>query len=116
MWPEEGDFPENVHRVVYVMINKRSVESFMCSDLISYTISTFYLPVPYSQKNILREKDAAACNTVFNMTQPLFDCEHARRPFLYTVANVVMHTLPPFAILDLQHHFKITGSAEDYPQ
>ena len=33
MWPEEGDFPENVHRVVYVIINKRSFESSMCLDL-----------------------------------------------------------------------------------
>ena len=28
LWPEEGDFPENMHRVVYVIINKRSFESF----------------------------------------------------------------------------------------
>ena len=34
LWPEEGDFPENLHRVVYVIINKRSFESFMCLDLI----------------------------------------------------------------------------------
>ena len=33
--PEEGDFPENLHRVVYVMINKRSFESFMCLDPIN---------------------------------------------------------------------------------
>ena len=31
---EEGDFPENVRRVVYVIINKRSFESFTCLDLI----------------------------------------------------------------------------------
>ena len=31
---EVGDFPENLHRVVYVTINKRSFESFMCLDLI----------------------------------------------------------------------------------
>ena len=31
--PAEGDFPENLHRVVYVIINKRSFESFMCLDL-----------------------------------------------------------------------------------
>ena len=36
LWPEEGDFPENVHRVVYVIITKRSFESFMCLDL-AYT-------------------------------------------------------------------------------
>ena len=30
MWPEEGDFPENLHRVVYVIINKLSFESCMC--------------------------------------------------------------------------------------
>ena len=30
LWPEEGDFPENVHCVVYFIINKRSFESFMC--------------------------------------------------------------------------------------
>ena len=29
-FPEEGDFPENLHRVVYVIINKRSFESVMC--------------------------------------------------------------------------------------
>ena len=33
LWPEEGDFPENLHRVVYVIINKHSLESFMCLDL-----------------------------------------------------------------------------------
>ena len=27
LWPEEGDFPENLHRVVYVIVNKRSFES-----------------------------------------------------------------------------------------
>ena len=32
--PEVGDFPENLHRVVYVTINKRSFVSFMCLDLI----------------------------------------------------------------------------------
>ena len=32
LWPEEGDFPENLHRVVYVIIDKRSFESFMCLD------------------------------------------------------------------------------------
>ena len=35
LWPEEGDFPENVHRVVYVIIYKRSFESFTCLDLLS---------------------------------------------------------------------------------
>ena len=34
MWPEAGDFPENLHRIVYVIISKRSFESFMCLDLI----------------------------------------------------------------------------------
>ena len=24
LWPEEGDFPESLHRVVYVIINERS--------------------------------------------------------------------------------------------
>ena len=33
MLPEEGDFPENLHRVVYVIINKCSFESFVCFDL-----------------------------------------------------------------------------------
>ena len=28
LWPEEGDSPENLHRAVYVIINKRSFESF----------------------------------------------------------------------------------------
>ena len=32
LWPEEVDFPENVHRVVCFIINKRSSESFMCLD------------------------------------------------------------------------------------
>ena len=31
-WPEEGDSPEISHRIVYVLINKRSFESFMCLD------------------------------------------------------------------------------------
>ena len=34
LWPGEGNFPENLHRVVYVIINKRSFESFMYLDLI----------------------------------------------------------------------------------
>ena len=34
LWPEEADFPENLHRVVYVIINRRSFESFICVDLI----------------------------------------------------------------------------------
>ena len=34
LWPEEGDFPENLHRVVCVIINKHSFESFLCLDLI----------------------------------------------------------------------------------
>ena len=40
MWPEEGDFPENVHRVVYVIINKRSFESFQVfgSDFITLAV------------------------------------------------------------------------------
>ena len=29
LWPEEGDFPENLHHVVYVIINKHSFESFV---------------------------------------------------------------------------------------
>ena len=32
LWPEEGDFPENLLRVVYVIMNKRSFESLMCLD------------------------------------------------------------------------------------
>ena len=34
LWPEEGDFPENLHRVVYVILIKRSFESFVYLDLI----------------------------------------------------------------------------------
>ena len=34
LWPEEGAFPENLHRVVYVIMNKCSFESFMCLDLV----------------------------------------------------------------------------------
>ena len=34
LWPEEGDLPENLHPVVYVIINTRSFESFVCLDLI----------------------------------------------------------------------------------
>ena len=30
LWPEEGDFPENLHRVVYVLINKRSFWNLLC--------------------------------------------------------------------------------------
>ena len=44
LWPEEGDFPENLHRVVYVIINKRSFEPFMCldiSNLVFYAPATF---------------------------------------------------------------------------
>ena len=29
---KQGDFPENLHRVVYVIMNKRSFESFMSLD------------------------------------------------------------------------------------
>ena len=32
--PEEGDFSENLHPVVYAIINKHSFESFVCLDLI----------------------------------------------------------------------------------
>ena len=32
LWPEERDFHENRHRVVYDIINKRAFESFMCLD------------------------------------------------------------------------------------
>ena len=40
MWPEEGDFPENLHRVIYVIINKRSFESFHVfgSDFITLAV------------------------------------------------------------------------------
>ena len=41
LWPEEGDFPENLHPVVCVIINKRSVESFMCLDLILLSVIGF---------------------------------------------------------------------------
>ena len=34
LWPEEGDFPENLHHVDSVIINKRCFESFLCWDLI----------------------------------------------------------------------------------
>ena len=30
LWPEEEDIPENLHRVVYVVINKRSCQYFVC--------------------------------------------------------------------------------------
>ena len=36
MCPEEGDFPENLHRVVYVIINKHSFECFICFALVIY--------------------------------------------------------------------------------
>ena len=29
LWPEEGDFPENLHHVICVIINKCSFESFV---------------------------------------------------------------------------------------
>ena len=32
---EEGDFPENLHRVVCVIINKRSLQSLMCFNIIT---------------------------------------------------------------------------------
>ena len=32
LWPEEGDFPENLHRVVYVIINERSFELSVCLE------------------------------------------------------------------------------------
>ena len=34
-------FPENLHRVVYVVINKRSFESFVCLDLILERLQSF---------------------------------------------------------------------------
>ena len=43
LWPEEGDFPNNLHRVVYVIINKRSFESFMCLDLILERLQSLFL-------------------------------------------------------------------------
>ena len=41
--PEEGGFPENLHRVVPVVINKRSFESFMCLDPASHS----YVPTSF---------------------------------------------------------------------
>ena len=41
LWPEEQDFPENLHCVVYVLINKRSFEPFMCLDLILECYQSF---------------------------------------------------------------------------
>ena len=40
MWAEEGDFPENLHRVVYVITIKRSFESFHVfgSDFITLAV------------------------------------------------------------------------------
>ena len=43
LWPEEGDFHENLHRVVYVIINKRSFESFMCFYLVFFSNIILYL-------------------------------------------------------------------------
>ena len=40
LWPEEGDFPENLRRVVCVVINKPPFESFMCLDLV-FCMPTF---------------------------------------------------------------------------
>ena len=37
LWPEEGDFPKSLHRAVYVTMNKRSLESFMCLVQHSYS-------------------------------------------------------------------------------
>ena len=41
LWPEEGDFPENLHRVVYVIINKHSFESLMRLDLLFLLLFLF---------------------------------------------------------------------------
>ena len=46
MWPEEGDFPENMHRVVCVIINKRSFESFMSAKILVYIYSLLDCDVP----------------------------------------------------------------------
>ena len=35
LWPEEGDFPENLHHVVYVIINKHSFESFVFGSCVT---------------------------------------------------------------------------------
>ena len=45
LWPEEQDFPENLHRVVYVLINKRSFESFRCLDLILEHYQSFLFQI-----------------------------------------------------------------------
>ena len=45
--PEEGYFPENLHRVIYVIINKLSFESFMCLDL-RQCICKFSVKTPFS--------------------------------------------------------------------
>ena len=45
MRPEEWDFPDSLHRVVYVIINNRSFESSMClnkSNSLSLTPSTHF--------------------------------------------------------------------------
>jgi len=42
LWPEEGDFHENSHRVVYVKINKRSVESFIFINTLLWLMSQIF--------------------------------------------------------------------------
>ena len=46
---EEGDFPENLHRVVYVLINKHSFESF-------YVFGSYKPPTQHSLKKKIHVK------------------------------------------------------------
>ena len=58
LWPEEGDFPENVHCVVYFIINKHSFESFMCFGSYLRTLAVILvsdLLIFLSKKFLLRQ-------------------------------------------------------------
>ena len=69
LWPEEADFRENLHRVVYVIINKRSLEYFMCLDPIVLGKELFskygMFPLGVSCRQV-NETQALICNVFFS--------------------------------------------------
>ena len=75
LWPEEGDFPENVHRFVCVIINKRSFECFVCLDLV------FWMPTFSAYKNTKKQEGKIKSEIFLDMFCGLFSslivCTHA---------------------------------------
>ena len=116
MWPEEGDFPENLHCVVYVIIDKCSFESFMCLDL---TLSQCQCLLTHWQSTLaIANACQAHCpcllgtlpkqaqfktydNTVL---QQLYSCSFKGiLSIVQSFGEVALTTSPRFSLLKLHH-------------